>query len=220
MRLHRMICLAGLLMFSAIGCCHSHCCVSSDPCDPCGQGMCGGGGGCGCHSGCGLGNWVHRKMAERKMRRCHNYSWFEGDCCPACGGDSCGYGAADGMTHTAGCGCGQTSGYAPSSMPASSVPGDPPAPSVPTPSVPNGSKTNEPNPAPASTDSASFQQPTGQVQHVSVEEFHRLPGTVIAGPTASSVPTLAAPAPATPALSSAPRPLINPVQQAQWAPTK
>ena len=74
---------------------------------------------------------------------------------------------------------------------------------------------NEPIPAPGSTESTTFTRPTsGQIQHVSYDEFQRLPGVVVSGPTTqSSVPTMAAqPVP--------PSPQPSTVQQAQWAPSR
>lgn len=89
--------------------------------------------------------------------------------------------------------------------------------------TPAAPRANEPIPAPGSTDSTNFQRPvSGQIQHVSVEEFQRLPGVVVSGPTQSSVPTMGAPALVPPALSTVsvpPRP-VNTVQQAQWVPSK
>lgn len=218
MKLHRLVCLSSLLVFSALGCCHSQC-VSSNPCDPCAR-----------SSGCCLSGWFQSKLASCRMR-CHNYSWCD-DCscggCSVCGGSSCGltgdvsYGGSTGSS----CGCGQSSGYAPSTT---TPPNADPAP-MPIQSAPIPPRSSEPTPAPAS-ESTTFQRPTnGQMQHVSVEEFQRLPGVVIGGP-GSSVPTMAAPSPAVqtvaaplttpPALSNStlpPRPAD--VQQTQWVPAK
>lgn len=210
MPLHRLICLTAVLMFSAVGCCHTQC-VSSDPCNPCGPGACGG--------GCCLTNWLHNRFA---CHSCRNYSWSS-DCCSVCGGTSCGMNGMDGGTVMGGggasCGCGQSggqsSGYAPAS-PSYVAPTDQsPTPVPSSPASPTPTRTNEPIPAPGATDSTTFQAPAnGQIQHVSVEEFHRLPGTVISGPGA--VPTLTPP-PALSTVSVPPRP-GNPVQQAQWVP--
>jgi hypothetical protein len=211
MPLHRLICLTALLMFSTVGCCHTQC-VSSDPCNPCGAGACGGGGCC-------LTNWFHNRFA---CNSCRNYSWSN-DCCSVCGGNSCGMDGG-GMSMGGGgggssCGCGQSggqsSGYAPAS-PTYVTPGEQSP--TPVPAAPaSPARTNEPIPAPGAPDSTTFQAPAnGQIQHVSIEEFHRLPGTVISGPGA--VPTLTPP-PALSTVSVPPRP-GNPVQQAQWVPAK
>ncbi|MBS0206611.1 MAG: hypothetical protein JSS49_27350 [Planctomycetes bacterium] len=212
MKLQRLMVLAGLLMMTTVGCCHSQC-VSSNPCNPCGT--CGGG----CLTG-----WLKSKLACCRMS-CHNYSWCD-DCssaCSVCGGTNCGLSSPDmGMPSAGGstCACGQSHGatYVPSSP--TSMPNDAPAP-IPTQVAPVPPRSSEPTPAPGSTDSTSLQQP-GSIQHVSVEEFQRLPGVVISGPAQSSVPTMAQPALSPPALSTVstpPKPLNN-VQQVQWQPSK
>ncbi len=212
MLLHRLICLSGLMLMSTVGCCHTQCVTNS--CSPCG----GGGGGCG---GC-LTGWLQSKIAACRMRSCcQNYSW--GDSCSVCGGESCGLNGSSGVTYGGGgssCGCsgGQSSGYAPSSP---TLPNADPIP-VPQPSVPMPPRTNEPTPAPASSESTTFQRPAnGQIQHVSVEEFQRLPGVVVSGPT-SSVPTMGTPTLAAPTLSNVTIPVRSPseIQQAQWVPAK
>ncbi len=223
MRLQRLICLSGLLLATSIGCCHTQS-VSSNACDPCGQGM-SGGCGCGCSGGGGGGlkSWWQNKMARR-----HNYSWFnDSSCggCSVCGGEDCGMsgGGTCGIPSTGAgptCGCGQSHGYAPASISPDQT--DPPAP-IPNTGAPTPPRSNEPIPAPGSSPSTTFQQPTsGQIQHVSLEEFQRLPGVVISGSHQSSVPTMAQPNMVPPALSTVsvpPRP-IDSVQQAQWVPAK
>jgi hypothetical protein len=214
MKLQRLLCLSSVLLITTIGCCHSQC-VSSNPCDPCGRGMSGG---------CCLTNWFHSKLS------CQNYSWAN-ECsscgCSVCGGDSCGVSGAPTFAGGSGssCGCGQSHGtnYAPAvSSPSVPTSVDPNHSDAPTP-VPNQTspmpRGTEPNPAPPST---TFQPPvSGQIQHVTMEEFQRLPGVVVSGPT-SSVPTMAQPTLAPPTLSNVsvpPRP-AHPVQQAQWVPAK
>lgn len=216
MKLHRLIAVAGLLMMTTVGCCHSQC-VSSNPCDPCGGG-CGGGGCC-------LSGWLQTKLANCRLR--HNYSWCN-DCssgCSVCGGENCGMNSDMGMgvpsTGGSTCGCGQSHGsgtYVPSSPNTDAAPAP-----IPTQVAPVPPKSGEPTPAPGASDSTTnFQRPTGQIQHVSVEEFQRLPGVVISGPAQSSVPTMAQPTLAPPVLStvSAPPKPATTVQQAQWVPAK
>jgi hypothetical protein len=100
-----------------------------------------------------------------------------------------------------------------------------PAP-TPTNATPVPTRNGEPIPAPGSTDSTNFQRPVSgqiqQVQHVSVEEFQRLPGVVISGPAQSSVPSMGTQPLVPPPLStvSVPPQPINTVQQAQWVPVK
>ncbi len=220
MNLRPLICLSAMLLTS-VGCCHTQC-VSSNPCDPC-----GGGGGC-----C-LTNWLHTKIASCRARNCcQNYSWSD-DCsaCSICGGNNCGMSGSviDGSVGSYGggggssCGCGQSHGssmnYAPSSpTPAQAVPSNIQPTPAPNSSAPMPPANNEPIPAPGSTDSTTFQRPAnGQVQHVSVEEFHRLPGVVTSGPTPSSVPSMGLTTPPPLSTVSAP-PKANTVTQAQWAP--
>lgn len=228
MNLRPLICL-GAMLLTSVGCCHTQC-VSSNPCDPCGSGMSGG--------GCCLTNWLHTKIASCRSRQCcQNYSWND-DCsgCSVCGGSNCGMSGStiDGGIGTYGgggggssCGCGQSHGgqshnnYAPSTpTPVQAVPGG----VQPTP-VPNNSSapmppaSNEPIPAPGSSESTTFQRPAnGQVQHVSVEEFHRLPGVVTSGPTQSSVPTMGVLTTPPPLSTVSAPPKATTVQQAQWAP--
>ena len=220
MNLRPLICLSAMLLTS-VGCCHTQC-VSSNPCDPC-----GGGGGC-----C-LTNWLHTKISSCRARSCcQNYSWSD-DCsaCSICGGNNCGMSGSviDGSVGSYGggggssCGCGQSHGssmnYAPSSpTPAQAVPSNIQPTPAPNSSAPMPPANNEPIPAPGSTDSTTFQRPAnGQVQHVSVEEFHRLPGVVTSGPTQSSVPSMGLTTPPPLSTVSAP-PKANTVTQAQWAP--
>jgi hypothetical protein len=216
MYLKRLICLAGLVLMSSVGCCHTQC--VSNSCNSCGGG------------GCCLTNWFQSKMASCRMR-CNNYSWCD-DCsggCAVCGGTNCGLnGAVDGgMTYgggSPGCGCGQSHNnqYAPTSPASPSVPAatptDPIPMPIPTQTNPEPTRTNEPNPAPGASDSTTYQRPVnGQTQHVSVEEFQRLPGVVISGPTpAAGSPTLAPP---TLSNVSVP-PRAGQVQQAQWVPAR
>jgi len=213
MLLHRLICLSSLMLLTTVGCCHTQC-VSSNSCSPCGGG------------GCCLTGWLQSKIAACRMRSCcQNYGWSD-SCyggCSVCGGESCGFSGAGGATYggggsSCGCGGGQSSGYAPTSP---TLPTADPVP-VPQPSVPMPPRTNEPTPAPASSESTTFMRPAnGQIQHVSVEEFQRLPGVVVTGQT-SSVPTMGTPTLAAPTLSNVTVPVraANEVQQAQWVPAK
>lgn len=222
MSLHRLVCLCGLLMVSSIGCCHPAC-VSYDGCSPCGGGYTSGGcGSCGGCESCGscFASWLRNKFSCCSRRgACRSYGWSS-DCCSVCGGSNCGFGSPSGGMSpyggapSSGCGCGQSHGYAPSTI----VPPNeaPPAP-VPANSGPSP-RTNEPIPAPGATDSTTFQAPgNGQVQHVSMEEFQRLPGVVVQGPGQAAAAPMQAPTLST--ISSPPR-MNSGVQQAQWVPAK
>lgn len=237
MKLRHLISLSGLLLASSIGCCHSRC-VCSDPCDPCGNVHASGGS---CVSG-----WMCNKVDAWRMRNHgRNYGWNDMACgcdvCSTCfdgemigGGSSCGCGGGSVMNSVApssGCSCGQSHGAAMPSVPPSVTPWASPQNGSPSP-IPMPPTTVEPSPAPAANDASSTSiqfSPPGQPQHVSVEEFQRLPGVIVAGPTAqSSVPTVASsatiplPASAAPQLSAdpvAPR-VATGAQQVNWVPTK
>lgn len=244
MNLRRLACFGGLLLLASVGCCHSrHAqCVSSDPCDPC---------GCSSQSGHLHKGWMGQKTDSWRIRKHgRNYGWNDVGC--ECGCDACGMGM-DGIAfddgfatggfggmvaggNSSGCACGQHhSEYAPS-VPGSVVPSATPAP-TPMPqqnNVPPTPPTGDAAPAPAIPENNSTAVPRtlpGQVQHVSVEEFHRLPGVITSGPTTqSSVPSLATSASAAqpplalPALSNvaAPAPArpASAAQQASWVPSK
>ncbi|MBC8113425.1 MAG: hypothetical protein H7062_03545 [Candidatus Saccharimonas sp.] len=172
-----------------------------------------------------------------------NYGWNSVGCgCDACGmgfdGEMMGSGCASGNSggsmmsgSPAGCACGQHhSEYAPSVPGMISAPMAAPA-AAPTP-VPAPPAGNDPAPAPINSNTNSTAVPrtlATQPQQVSVEEFHRLPGVIVAGPTSqSSVPTFAAAASATqpvmaaPQLSSVPTPprVASGAQQVNWVPSK
>jgi hypothetical protein len=216
MNLHRLICLSGLLLFTTVGCCHTQC-VSSDPCNPCARPS----------GGCCLSGWFRNRMSCCSLRQgCQNYGW-DSSCCPACGGTDCGMstgfdgGMTSGATGGSSCGCGQSHGnsYAPSGGPSPVETAPIPIPSSTAPIPP---KSNEGTPAPAS-ESTTFAPANGQVQHVSMEEFQRLPGTVISGPTPTPSPTQTAAVPVLqtpPPLSTISAPPRANVQQAQWVPAK
>ncbi len=236
MNLHRLFCLSSVLLASTMGCCHSRC-VCSDPCDPCDP--CGGTSTGGRH----ISGWMNQKINSWRMRNHgRNYGWNDVGCgCDACrmgfNGDAmssdCASGNCGGSMMSgspAGCACGQQhTEYAPS-LPGMMAP--PAAPAVsPTP-VPVPPIGTEPAPAPVESGTNSTAIPrtlTTQPQQVSVEEFHRLPGVIVAGPTSqSSVPSLATssiaaqPVMAAPQLSSvptAPRVAAG-AQQVNWVPSK
>ena len=234
MNLRRLFCLSGLLLSSAMGCCHSSMCVNSDPCDS-----------CGCSQGGGryASNSFSRKIDSwRHRNHCRNYGWND----VGCGCDACGMGVEDGMMSSGcasgncggamssgsptGCACGQHHGeYAPS-MPGSMVPSVAPS-AAPTPIPAAPPVGNEPAPAPIDNPSTAIPRSLStQPQQVSVEEFQRLPGVIVAGPSASSssVPSMAAsvgaaqPVMAAPQLSSVPAaPRVLPgAQQVNWVPSK
>ena len=231
MILRRLFCLSGLLLASTMGCCHSRC-VCSDPCDPCGGRPTGGGSF--------VSGWMNHKVDSWRMRNHgRNYGWNDVGCgCDVCGtgfdGEMMSSGCASGNCggsmmsgSPAGCACGQQhSEYAPS------VPGMISAPAAaPTP-VPVPPAGNDPAPAPVSSDTNSTAVPrtlATQPQQVSVEEFHRLPGVIVAGPTSqSSVPSVSAsasavqPVMAAPQLSAVPAPprVASGAQQVNWVPSK
>lgn len=233
MILRRLFCLSSLVLVSAMGCCHSRC-VCSDPCDPCGAAPTGGRY---------VSGWMNNKVASWRMRNHgRNYGWNDVGCgCDACGmgfeGDVIASGCASGncgspasSSSPTGCACGQHHGeYAPS-VPGSLAPSAAPT-AAPTP-VPVPPAENNAAPAPVSSDTSSTAVPRAlatQPQQVSVEEFHRLPGVIVAGPTPqSSIPSMAAsataaqPVLAAPQLSVVPAPprAASAAQQVNWVPTK
>ena len=243
MILRRLFCLSSLLLASTMGCCHSMC-VCSDPCGAmptaCGTMPTGGRY---------ISGWMNQKIDSWRMRNHgRNYGWNDVGCgCDACGmgcggevmSSSCATGNCGGGSimsgpmngSPAGCACGQShSEYAPNVPSATSIPAGAPA-TAPTP-VPAPPSGNEPAPAPASSDTNSTAIPrtlATQPQQVSVEEFHRLPGVIVAGPTSqSSVPSVATstsasqPMMAAPQLSAvpaAPR-VASGAQQVNWIPSK
>ena len=231
MNLRRLFSLSSLLLASTMGCCHSRC-VHTDPCDPC-NGMVSGRR----H----VSGWMNHKVSSWRMRNHgRNYGWNDVACgCDACGmgfdGDmissGCGSGGCGGMAvggSPSGCGCGQQhSEYAPS-VPGT-IPIPPATPAVAPSPVPVPPAGNEPAPAPASSETNSTAIQRAQVQQVSVEEFQRLPGVIVSGPTLQS----AAPSITTAASSAQPLmavPQLSPIptapqtasgaQQLNWVPTK
>lgn len=210
MNLPRFVSLSALLLVTAMGCCHNQCVVYSDPCDPCGSSM--SGCGCGCGGGCGLGNWWHRQVAKWRMAHCccHNYNWCS-DCSGACGAPSCG-GMSAPMYSSPSPGCGCSQGAAIPNVPPTYAPSPTPA-GVNSTTAPNSAA---PPPMPAGADPMTYQPPaSGKIQHVSYEEFQRLPGVIISNPTSeSSVPSIEQP--------TLPPPPLPPggIQQAQWIPVK
>ena len=227
MNLRRWVTLSSLLIASTVGCCHSRC-VSSDPCGPsptCGRYVSG---------------WMGHKIHSWRTR---NYGWDSG-----CGGcDSCGFdgesiasgcasggcGGSMGSGSPSGCACGQQhSEYAPSvpnQMIAPAPPSYGPTPSPVAVPMDKPPMSNEIAPPPA--DANTTQRNSAGPQHVSVEEFHRLPGVVVTGSTSqsSSVPNLSSstnatqPLMAAPQLSSVPAPprvISSGAQQVNWVPSK
>ena len=242
MNLRRWATLSSLLLLSSIGCCHSRC-VSSDPCDPCGPAPT-----CGRY----VSGWMGHKVQSWRMR---NYGCGCGGC-DSCGFDGemiasgcdsggCASGNCGGQVMSgspSGCACGQqhqqNSEYAPSvpsQMPAPvpHIQGPTPAPVVAPPQVPMDKAPIDSEIAPPPTDANTTRRSSSGPQHVSVEEFHRLPGVVVSGATSqtpqSSVPSLSSsvnatqPVLAAPQLSSVPAPLrvvSSGAQQVNWAPSK
>jgi hypothetical protein len=231
MNFHRFACLFSLLVFTSIGCCHTQC-VSSDLCDPCGGTSCGT-ASCDCGSS---GSWFNRRLKLRNRHRCRSQGACDGSVCAICGGESCDLGVGDGSCGggcssggcggglsaptSSGCSCGMNnydSGFStPTALPSGTVTPQPAVPAAPIPSQPS-----EPTPAPGSTSSIAT-PPAGSIgpQQVSYEEFQRLPGVVVSGPTTtSSVPSLVG----MPAIPPSPAPLpkaAGSVQQVQWVPVK
>lgn len=244
MNLRRWATLSSLLLLSSIGCCHSRC-VSSDPCDPCGPAPT-----CGRY----VSGWMGHKIQSWRMR---NYGWGCGGCdscscgnggemfASGCDSGNCASGNCGGVVmggSPTGCACGQQhSEYAPSvpgvpSQMTAPVPhsyGPTPAPVVAPPQVPMDKAPidNEVGPPPA--DANTTRRSSSGPQHVSVEEFHRLPGVVVSGSMSqspqSSVPSLSSsvnatqPLLAAPQLSSVPAPprvVSSGAQQVNWVPSK
>jgi hypothetical protein len=235
MILRRLLCLSGLLLACSMGCCRSRC-VSSDPCDPCAGDL---------NGGRHVSGRMHHRAGSRRMRNHgRNYGWNDVGCgCDLCSGgfDSelmgCGCSSGDcGGTSTfgspSGCGCGQShSSYAPGVPGAISPSAIPAAAPIPVP-VPPAGIDPAPMPAPITGDANSMAFPNSlsmQTQQVSVEEFHRLPGVVVSGPTSQSAePSLAISTSATlpvmvaPQLSSVPATprIASGTQQVNWVPSK
>ncbi len=226
------LCIAGLVTVFMPGCCvfeHVFQCKHF-----------GGGDQCGAVAdGCG-----HSKKCSKKCRKCMEcLQEHGGGMYPALGyldggfveDGGCGCGGHDGGMITAGygggdtgCGCSQGGGNMVNVPMMSSPVMTTPTMTVPTPApapTPMGG-TALPPPIPPAETSSLPQLPPG-TQQVSVEEFQRLPGVVISGPTAPSVASTPQAAPAivtSPAtsptvISTAP---VNAkqVQQTGWAPVR
>ncbi len=147
--------------------------------------------------------------------------FMDGGCgCSTCGGGDAGI-MMDGMGGGGGCGCGQSApmGYE------STTPFMTPPMTVPTPSPASmpRSGTALPPPIPPADMGSNLQSPPS-TQHVSVEEFQRLPGVVISGPGSQAATTagtqLGGWEPAAPAVTPAATSAAKPIQQAGWAPTR
>lgn len=182
------------------GCCGTNACVNS--CDPCGRELAGG--------GCPL-----KRLFKHRCDKCHpmaTYGW-EGAACGSCQGHPGSvYTTAPAATT---CSCGQVHNSLIPAPAATSAPASQAAP-LPAPSAPPVPPTYEQPvppapPAPAPQEEATA-IPTGSTtsnpQQVSYEEFQRLPGVVISGPT---------PAPALPPTLVPPK---SAAQAANWVPTR
>lgn len=241
MKLRHVFSLSSLMLIGSIGCCHHRQCVSTDVCNPCGDIE---QHSCECGSKCG------KKGSSWKIRT-HNrkYGWNDIGCdcghcesalgysdifdgggcgCSTCGGGEMMSSPPSTFAGGSGCACGQHhSEYAPG-IPSSPSPSNSGAP-TPVP-APMNSPAAEPSPAPAATEgSTTFYNRAGsQPQHVSVEEFHRLPGVVTSGPGAgSSVPSLSSVPTSTPQVQASLPPLsttapqsTSTAQQASWTAVK
>lgn len=177
------------------GCCGTNACVNS--CDPCGRELAGG--------GCPL-----KRLLKHRCDKCHpmaTYGW-EGAGCGTCQGYP--PGMCEAPTQAMNCSCGQP--HHPAAPAMAPIPGPPPAPATaPAPAPPayeQGSPMAPPAPAPKEETTAipaSAAAATAPRQ-VSYEEFHRLPGVVISGPTpvTPAPPVLTPPQTATPAATWVP----------------
>lgn len=227
---------ACLLVLNLVGCC----CVSPriDECGPHACDLAGGGGL--------LAKFARSHGAKKKCGcgHCGGFNAMYGDamygmpydsgCCGGGGGFDGGMmagGYPDMSSPGCGCGGGASMPMAPSippTPPAQYAPEASPTP-APTPDVPPA-ETNVPGvPDPAGAPAApmTYQPAPAQpgVQNVSVEEFQRLPGTIISGPTTSAVaapPAAAAPVMHSPTLTRVPVPTVaNPgVRPANWQPAR
>jgi hypothetical protein len=190
---------AGLLMLFAPGCCvlaHVFGCGWHDHDVCCGPGQCEHGD-------------RHLKKCAKKCRKCrecleeHGYGYGDmfayGGMIPGDMGlvGDCGCGGGMMADIGAGCGCGMPGGCAscgqagPTSYPVPmSAPTMAPS-SEAAPAPTSGIKLNYPQAIPAipPMENSSLPQPPQGVQQVSVEEFQRLPGVVISGPTTSPDPS-------------------------------
>jgi hypothetical protein len=227
--------VAGTLLLFTPGCAVFECVFGFGYChrDDC----CGGGPSC--------GESRKAKKCAKKCRKCRECleeqglggmgydgiayggtPFMDAGCCD--GGGTFGGGGGimmDGMGGGGGCGCGQSApmGYGYESTPFMTPPMTVPTPA---PSPVPRSGTALPPPIPPADLGGNMQSPPS-TQHVSVEEFQRLPGVVISGPGSQTATTAgtqlgswepAAPAAAT-ATSTSPS-SAKPIQQAGWAPTR
>ncbi len=219
--------LACVSLLSSVGCC----CLNSrvNECGPYGADLAGG-GGC-------LAKFARAHGAKKKCG-CHHCGGYGGMYADpmygmdTCGGGGCGFDGGMGMMGATpdargpGCGCGGGGGEAALPM----IPPAPPAQYAPQ-AVPTPAPIAEPTPAetniPAPPETAVPAAPTTyqpaptapNVQNVSVEEFQRLPGTIISGPTTSSVaaPPASAPVSSRRVVPTAAQPGVRP---ANWQPTR
>lgn len=225
--------VACLMTLNLVGCC----CMSTARIDECGPHASdlAGGGGClakfarahGAKKRCGCGHCGYGGMYADPI-----YGMPYGDSCCGGGFDGGMMGGFPGMTGGSDCGCGgggampasnmppmpATNQYAPEGSPTPAPTPDANVPETNVPAVPAADP-----PAPPTT----YQPAPGQpgVQNVSMEEFQRLPGTIISGPT--TTPVAGPPAAVThpvhsPVMSRTPIPTVaNPgVRPANWQPAR
>lgn len=182
--------MAAMAIMFAAGCCcpRQYACVNPCTPDPCEAVI----------AGCGHSTWFQRKVqhwrAKRAARKCGGFGLGGSDCCGmATPTDDCGCGGAGGFLlggDTGGCSsCGSAASvganYMPSAPAASQMAPVPPVPPVTTP-APMSPMT--PMPIPEFNSSQRMSTPQSQFaqmqpQQVSYEEFQRLPGVIIQGPT-------------------------------------
>ena len=227
---------ACLLVLNLVGCC----CVSPriDECGPHACDLAGGGGL--------LAKFARSHGAKKKCGcgHCGGFNGMYGDAMHGmpyetgcCGGDGFDGGMMAGgypAMSSPGCGCGGGGGMMAPSMPmapaapatqyapeGTPTPAPTPDANVPETNVPAGPAAEPPAPP------MTYQPAPGQpgVQNVSMEEFQRLPGTIISGPTTTALaapPTAAAPAIHSPMATRTPIPSVaNPgVRPANWQPAR
>ena len=216
--------LASVALLSSVGCC----CLSTrvNECGPFASDLAGGGG---ClakfarsHGAkkCGCGHCAGNRgmYADPMYGMPYGMETYGGGGC-GCDGGMMGGMPAPGSPD---CGCGggglpqqmippaPPAQYAPHAAPtpapiAEPMPADTPIPAVPEPAAPDAPMTQ-------------YQAPAApNVQNVSVEEFQRLPGTIISGPTTTAVAAPAAGMLARPAVPTAAQPGVRP---ANWQPAQ
>lgn len=191
--------VAAMAIVFAAGCCcqRQYACVNPCTPDPCESVI----------AGCGHSTWFQRKVsnwrARRAARKCCGFGLGGSGCCGAematsdCGCGSGGgflLGGDSGGCSTCGGGASVGANYVPSAPAATNMAPMPPVPAVTTP-APAAPMT--PMPIPEFNSSQRTMAPQGQFvqgepQHVSYEEFQRLPGVVIQGPSPiGGAPTMA-----------------------------